>query len=236
MLLLAGSPQLWTYVAGVAPGDSRSQGDDRGVPAFPMARRASSTGRVFASGGLRFRLNSWFDIQPAGGAFETGLPNRMPVDLAYSIRTGTSTRPGHEAQDRSFETQSPGRTIRSGSRAAIRESITTTIFGPISSRGLLPAYYPADDIVCAVPAKPLANLVTAGERPGEGTPTHPWVLEPDVAARRRRTASRAANTLPRRGARWPSMAPPGRPIAVPVNSDPGMARLQEQQPDGVNLI
>jgi len=36
-------------------------------------------GRVFASGGLRFRLNSWFDIPQVGGGFETGLQNRFPV-------------------------------------------------------------------------------------------------------------------------------------------------------------
>jgi hypothetical protein len=45
-------------------------------------------GRVFASGGLRFRLNSWFDIPQVGGSFESGLNTRVPLDFAYQIRTG----------------------------------------------------------------------------------------------------------------------------------------------------
>jgi len=49
-------------------------------------------GRVFASGGLRFRFNSWFDIPQVGGGFETGLRNRVPVDLAYKVRTGQDTQ------------------------------------------------------------------------------------------------------------------------------------------------
>jgi hypothetical protein len=39
-------------------------------------------GRVMASGGMRFRLDSWFDIPQVGGGFETGLQDRIPVDLA----------------------------------------------------------------------------------------------------------------------------------------------------------
>lgn len=44
-------------------------------------------GRVLVSGGLRFRLNSWFDIAQAGGTFESGLRNRTPVHFAYHVRT-----------------------------------------------------------------------------------------------------------------------------------------------------
>jgi hypothetical protein len=43
-------------------------------------------GRVLASGGLRFRLNAWFDLQQVGGAWESGLRNRTPVHVAYRIR------------------------------------------------------------------------------------------------------------------------------------------------------
>lgn len=50
--------------------------------------RLQPRGRVFASGGLRFRLNSWLDIPQVGGGFESGLTNRRPLDLAYRIRTG----------------------------------------------------------------------------------------------------------------------------------------------------
>lgn len=56
-------------------------------------------GRVLASGGLRFRLNSWFDLQQVGGAFESGLRNRHPVHFAYQIRTGFGSRPDREAAE-----------------------------------------------------------------------------------------------------------------------------------------
>jgi hypothetical protein len=46
------------------------------------------TGRVFASGGLRFRLDSWFDIPQVGGGFESGLKSRTPLRLSYRIRAG----------------------------------------------------------------------------------------------------------------------------------------------------
>src|ERR1035437_1678354 len=56
-------------------------------------------GPVSASGGLRFRMNSWFDLPQIGGGFETGLTNRMPWDIAYHVRTGKDARPGHEIDD-----------------------------------------------------------------------------------------------------------------------------------------
>ena len=58
---------------------------------YPLAKWLAAqpiTGRVFASGGLRFRLNSWFEVPQVGGGFESGLANRVPVDLAYAVRTG----------------------------------------------------------------------------------------------------------------------------------------------------
>jgi hypothetical protein len=73
MLLLAGSPPLWTYAM---------QGWHLGTPApkettveYQLSRWLAGQapqGRVFASGGLRFRLNPWFDIQPVGGGSRRG--------------------------------------------------------------------------------------------------------------------------------------------------------------------
>ena len=56
-------------------------------------------GRVYASGGLRFRLNAWFEIPQVGGGFESGLRNRMPIVLAYQVRTGLNSQPGQETAD-----------------------------------------------------------------------------------------------------------------------------------------
>lgn len=43
-------------------------------------------GRALLSGGLRFRINSWFDVPQVGGGFESGLKNRVPVEWASEIR------------------------------------------------------------------------------------------------------------------------------------------------------
>ena len=90
--LVAGHPQLRKYVT-----ESRGAFRPVAVENTPEYRAASwlaskqPQGRVLASGGLRFRLNAWFDIPQVGGAFESGLRNRTPVHFAYHIRTEDET-------------------------------------------------------------------------------------------------------------------------------------------------
>lgn len=55
-------------------------------------------GRIFASGGTRFRLNAWYPIPQVGGVFETGLKTRTPVEIAYQVRTDLGLAPGTEAE------------------------------------------------------------------------------------------------------------------------------------------
>jgi hypothetical protein len=55
---------------------------------------AKPQGRVFASGGLRFRLNAWFPIAQVGGTFESGLRERQAVTVFYQVRTGAASQPG----------------------------------------------------------------------------------------------------------------------------------------------
>ncbi len=109
VLLLAGVPQLWAY---------GTQGWQQWQPT-PQAKTVEyqlgrwledrgPEGRVFASGGLRFRLNSWFDLQQVGGGFETGLQNRVPVDLAYRIRAASNLWHGHETEDTLAELKALG--------------------------------------------------------------------------------------------------------------------------------
>jgi hypothetical protein len=43
-------------------------------------------GRALVSGGLRFRINAWFDVPIAGGGFESGTKSRTSVDWASRIR------------------------------------------------------------------------------------------------------------------------------------------------------
>lgn len=57
------------------------------------------TGRVFASGGTRFRLNSWYPIPQVGGVFETGLKTRLPLIIGYQVRSDLGLAPGREAEE-----------------------------------------------------------------------------------------------------------------------------------------
>jgi len=66
-------------------------------------------GRIFASGGLRFRMNAYAGLAQAGGVFESGLRNRVPLDYAYQIRTGLgSASPEAEAADAVRQLQALG--------------------------------------------------------------------------------------------------------------------------------
>ena len=53
-------------------------------------------GRVFVSGGLRFRLNAWFPLHQVSGTFESGLRNRIAADYFYQVRTDADSKPGEE--------------------------------------------------------------------------------------------------------------------------------------------
>lgn len=57
------------------------------------------TGRVFASGGTRFRLNSWFPVPQVGGVFETGLKTRVPLIIGYQVRTDLGLAKDREAEE-----------------------------------------------------------------------------------------------------------------------------------------
>lgn len=56
-------------------------------------------GRVFVSGGTRFKLNSWFSIPQTGGVFETGLKTRVALHVAYQVRSDLGYTPGNEANE-----------------------------------------------------------------------------------------------------------------------------------------
>ncbi|MBL8175909.1 MAG: hypothetical protein JNK48_14630, partial [Bryobacterales bacterium] len=62
-------------------------------------RRQTPAGRVYVTGGLRFRLNSWFDAQQTNGTFDSGLLHRGTLDLDYRFRSLNGMRRGGEARD-----------------------------------------------------------------------------------------------------------------------------------------
>jgi len=231
-ILLAGTPQLWAYA---------NEGWGRWKPApregsieYRMARWMAShppQGRVFASGGLRFRLNSWFDLPQVGGGFETGLQNRVPWDLSNRAHAAFDLHPGREIADtllmmKALDTQY---VVIHGpqSREYYRDFVR-----PERIVASLPAvYHEEDDTVYALPAHPLAYLVSEAELPGPDPAKNPQVLEPYIAAMEDpirpvlRTAWRDNNTFEIEGA-----VDAGRRIALSMNADPGWHALQEDRP------
>ena len=229
VLLLAGTPQLWAYV---------NEGWSRWKPApreqsieYRLARWMADhppEGRVFASGGLRFRMNSWFDLAQVGGGFETGLQNRVPWDLSYKIRTAHDLAPDRAAADtllmlKAMDTQY---VVIHGphSREYYRDFVE-----PERVAASLPAvYHEEDDTVYALPPHPLARLVSPAELPGRDADEHPEALELYIAAMEDSARSvlhstwRDNNTLEIDG-----KVDNGRLVALSMNSDPGWHASQD---------
>src|SRR5664279_1485593 len=183
LLLLAGLPQLWAYA---------TQGWHEWLPLAPESTieyqlahwiaEHPPQGRVFASGGLRFRLNSWFDIQQVGGGFETGLRNRVPVDLAWGIRTAGNLWPGHEAEDTlsKLKALGAGYVVVHGSKS--QEYYRDFVRPERMAAALQPLYHTADDTIYALPPRRLAYLVRPEEIPNSDVREHHDALTRYVAA------------------------------------------------------
>lgn len=188
-------------------------------------------GRVFASGGLRFRLNSWFDLQQVGGWFESGLHNRVPLEYAYRIRTG----PEGVAVTQDPEALLPLRALGVEyiaihgpcSREHYRDFLN-----PYKFSGLLEqVYWTEDDAVYRVPFQSLAHLVRPEEVPRDPSPASlaAYVNAMDGEER------------PRLATRWRSSSElviegdvaEGMAVAVAVNYDAGWEALQDGRPIAV---
>jgi hypothetical protein len=123
-------------------------------------------GRVLVSGGLRFRLNSWYDLQQVGGGFESGLRNRTPVDFAYHIRTDIGSKPGMELTDSIREMKALGvqYVVVHGPKSAEHYR---DYKNPDKFEGTLEKVYDTGaDIVYRVPFHGLAHAVYPNEEPG----------------------------------------------------------------------
>jgi hypothetical protein len=185
-------------------------------------------GRVFASGGLRFRLNTWFDIAQAGGSFESGLRNRLPVDLAYQVRTCKAIPPDREASDALLMLKALGVEYLAVHGPQSQEYYRD-YYHPRRMDGVLPVVYREnDDTVYQLPARGLAHLIRLDEMPGGDANQHAAVLARYVAAR-------DDESRPRLRTRWPDpgtllvegTVPAGTYVAVQVNWDPGWKAVQD---------
>jgi hypothetical protein len=189
-------------------------------------------GRVYVSGGLRFRINSWFDLQQVGGTFETGLQNRVPVDLAYQIRTGIGSEPGQDGPDAAMQLRVLGSeyVVVHGSKS---EEYYRDFTNPKKFDGILSAVHQdGDDTVYRIPFNSLARLVRPAELPSHPTihgylePLHPFTAALDDPSRPKlRSSWRGASRLEIEGE-----VPGGMLIAVSVNWDQGWRATENHRP------
>jgi hypothetical protein len=213
LLLLAGIPQLWAYL---------KQGQRSWAPVprestieYQLGRWIAErrpAGRAFATGGLRFRLNSWFDVPQVGGGFESGLQNRVPIDLAYRIRTGEKLRPGDT--DVYLKALGAEYVVLHGRRS--REYYRDFLH-PERLTGT-PALQIEDDRVYTLGPRPPAHVLREEDLVREDPREHPDALD-------RYVASMPSGALE---SRWTDAstivlngAPPGSTISVQVNADAG---------------
>ncbi|MSV27906.1 MAG: hypothetical protein EXQ52_04060 [Bryobacterales bacterium] len=228
VMLITGAPDALTYV-------SRSHEKWKPVPKeqtveYRLARwldERHPAGRVMASGGLRYRLNMWFDIPQVGGAFESGLSNRIPHQMAFRVRTGTGSAPGEEGRNAIVMMKSLGVEYVVVHGPASKEHYRDYKH-PAEFEGLLEQVYREEgDVIYRIPFTSLAHLVRPDQLPGEFLRGY----EPELA---RYVAAIGDNSVARLRVEWqgtrslaiegPIQA--GHVISLQVSFDPGWTATQ----------
>ena len=229
VMFLVGAPQLWAEM---------NQGWKVWLPYPPETtveyrlgkwlNEHPPAGRIFASGGLRFRVNSWFDLQQVGGGFETGLQNRVPVDLAYDIRAANHLAPQDQTGQTLLLLKALGASYIVVHGPKSKEYYRDFVRPERVAKVLPPVYHIEDDTVYALPAHSLAHLVRPEELPAVDAREHVESLGPYVAA----MEDPVRATLETKWAD-PSVLeisgamPEGQSVAVQVNADPGWRATQD---------
>jgi hypothetical protein len=227
-MVVAGAPQAWTYVTQPwqkwRPSPKEETAEYR-VANWLAQRRPK--GRVFASGGLRFRLNSWFPLRQVGGGFESGLRNRYPVDLAYQVRTAKALKPERAARDTILILKALGVQYLAVHGAGSKEYYRDFV-NPSRLEGLHAAWREGDDTIYELPAPEEARLLAVEELPGVSSQVQPWVLERYVAAGEDESRPRLQVTRPGPGRLVIEGAiPPQRLVGLQENWDPGWEATQD---------
>jgi hypothetical protein len=144
------------------------------------------------------------------------------------VRTGKDSRPGRETADTLLQLKAMNTQYVVIHGPKSREYYRDYIHPERITAALTPLYHEEDDAIYGLPARPLANLVSREELPGEDAAAKPWVLERYVAA----MEDAARPVLQTRWLRTTAMAidgaiPAGRLVAVRVNADPGWRAAQD---------
>lgn len=200
---------------------------------YKIAEKLASlnpTGRVLATGGLRFRMNAYRDLQQVGGSFESGLRNRTPVDFAYHIRTGEDSKPEQEMAETLLEMKALGveYVVVHGPKSDehYRDYKNPGKFeGVLERAGSSGAQ---DDIIYRVPFKTIAHAVRPEEIPtwANRAALLPYGAAIDDPARPQLIAKwQGVNDLTMSGA-----VPEGMRVVVQVSHDPGWSATQDGAP------
>jgi hypothetical protein len=229
VMLLVGAPQLWAEAtqgwrawSPTPPQDTVEYRLGQWIAEHPPL------GRVFASGGLRFRLNSWFDLPQVGGGFETGLRNRIPLDLTYRVRAASNLWEGHESEETLLELKALGAEYVVVHGPKSREYYRDFIRPERMAASLPVAWHIEDDTIYQLASHPLAHLVKPEELPDADAREHPQSLKRYVAAIE--DPSRPAVRIQWTDTSTLTIAvtvPPGELISVQVNADPGWRATQD---------
>ncbi len=228
-LLYAGAGQARAYV---------TQGYQRWNPLpreetveYRLARwieERRPTGRVLASGGARFRLNCWFDLAQAGGTFESGLANRIPLHLAYHVRAARATDQDKRQALRELKAMGVEYLVINGPNS---QEYYRDFKDPWKFEGLLDAVYrERDDVIYRIPFDSIAHLVRREELPNYpqvgSQALVPYVAAIDDAFRPKlRTVWHTYNELEIQGE-----IPVHTLVSVQMNFHPGWAAVQNGVP------
>ncbi|MEZ5401253.1 MAG: hypothetical protein R2729_16400 [Bryobacteraceae bacterium] len=124
-------------------------------------------GRVYVSGGTRFRFNAYQDLPQLGGTFESGLRNRVPLDVIYFVRRHESRPVETRAADSILVLRAAGVEYVGihgpGSTEYYRDFTDPEVFEGKLER----VYAEGDDRVYRLPFTGWAHLVLPEELPRE---------------------------------------------------------------------
>jgi hypothetical protein len=232
-LLTAGLPQVHRYL--VQGWNLRRPVPVESTTEYRVAQQLANlrpSGRVLASGGLRFRLNAWTDLQQVGGAFESGLRNRTPVHFAYHIRTGQDTAPELVTASAVMEMKALGveYLVVHGpkSQEHYRDYKDPQRFESVLERVAASGDVESDDIIYRVPFRGFAHALKPDELPArahrEALPPYIAAIE-DPARAPLRTMWAGPRDMEVSGA-----VPRGMLVALQVTHDDGWQAWQDGKP------
>lgn len=142
-------------------------------------------GRVYVSGGLRFRLNSWFDAHQVLGTFDSGLQNRTPLEFDDWFRKLAFQREGREGADSLMQLRMMGAeyVVIHGpkSKEYYRDMRKADRFEGV----MAPVFQIDDDRVYRIPFASLASTVPAAS-------AHKWLNPQYLESVEKQIAGRAA--------------------------------------------